>query len=254
MSEGKRGPVIGAGVGLVLLVFAMRVCTAKARYDSAIDRINNPPPPRPSAQFECETTECVAGLAKKYAAGLEAAGRAADAARVNQIAKALEAGDCSTAQATKLPEETAQNATLLLDHISVMTETMNVCMLQKGEPKRDAEPASDKVMIHAWLPDATLDAMKKEAARRDRSVSWCAARVWEMSKADIGKVRGTDGGRASALPWVDGGAEQPLIFPQKTLAEIDAEVERLGGTRGEILALAWAKAGKRFVALDGGDD
>lgn len=249
--------MIGAGVGIVLLVFAIRVCSAKARHDSAIERINGPPPPpTQTAKFECETPDCVARIAAKYAAGLEAEGRTGDAERVKQIAKALEAGDCAAARAVILPQESAQNAGLLLDQIALMSEMVNVCTLHPIA-KRDAERAaatSDEIMIHAWLPESTLESMRKEAVRRDRSLSWCAQRVWEMSKADVASVRGADGGRVAGLPAVADGAEQPLIFPRKTLAEIDAEAERLGGTRGEIVALAWSKAGKRLSAADASAD
>jgi uncharacterized small protein (TIGR04563 family) len=85
-----------------------------------------------------------------------------------------------------------------------------------------------------YLPSTILDALLAEAARRERSVSWCLQRAWTLARD---RIRALVPEKPPAEPGVR--RKQTVLLPEVMLHEIEAEAARLEVSLSFVVCRAW---------------
>jgi uncharacterized small protein (TIGR04563 family) len=91
---------------------------------------------------------------------------------------------------------------------------------------------TDKIEQPLFFPEAMLDHIQREAARLDRSMSWCVQKAWEIAGDRVaGLAPGTSDEDAVAVarrlfPEPARSRKQTLFFPRVMHERITAEASR----------------------------
>lgn len=107
-----------------------------------------------------------------------------------------------------------------------------------------------------YFPVPVVDVLQREAARLDRSVSWCLQRAWTRARRQIAALPAAPQGDAAAQV---GGTEvaaapvekrkRTIFFPESMLREIREEAARLDRSLSWVVGRAWEIAAPEILAL-----
>lgn len=98
----------------------------------------------------------------------------------------------------------------------------------------------------SW-PESMLEHIKSEAARTDRSLSWCVQRAWQSTRDEIaalGPGKAHAGAEATCRERFAGEdtRQTTLFFPADMAKEIGAAAARQGLSESRLLQSAWCLA------------
>lgn len=102
-----------------------------------------------------------------------------------------------------------------------------------------------------YFPVTVVDVLQREAARLDRSVSWCLQRAWTRARGQIAAIPAApedDGAEAAAAPTEK--RKRTIFFPASMLAEIREQAARLDRSLSWVVGRAWELAASEIVALE----
>jgi uncharacterized small protein (TIGR04563 family) len=101
-----------------------------------------------------------------------------------------------------------------------------------------------------YFPVPVVDVLQREAARLDRSVSWCLQRAWTRARGQIAALPSApqvDGTEAAAAPVEK--RKRTIFFPVSMLREIREEAARLDRSLSWVVGRAWEIAAPEILAL-----
>lgn len=102
-----------------------------------------------------------------------------------------------------------------------------------------------------YFPATVVEVLLREAARLDRSVSWCLQRAWTGARAQIVAITPealADEGEAPASPGEK--RQRAIWFPESMLQEIREEAARLDRSLSFVVGRAWQLAAPEILALE----
>lgn len=106
-----------------------------------------------------------------------------------------------------------------------------------------------------YFPVTVVDALLREAARLDRSVSWCLQGAWTRARGQIAALPSApqddgpqEGGAEVAAPPVEK-RKRTIFFPASMLREIREEAARLDRSLSWVVGRAWELAAPEILAL-----
>lgn len=104
-----------------------------------------------------------------------------------------------------------------------------------------------------FFPSGMLSQIRSEAARLDRSLSWCMQRAWTIAREEIMRSQPDD---EPAPPGAsdDARVEQALYWPEDMLREMQLEAARQDRSLSWLAQRAWRIAAPRIAALSGAED
>jgi uncharacterized small protein (TIGR04563 family) len=102
-----------------------------------------------------------------------------------------------------------------------------------------------------YIPVPEVQVLQREAARLDRSVSWCLQQAWTRARAQIGELPSAPQEEQDEVvaPPVEK-RKWTIFFPAGMLAEIREEAGRLDRSLSWVVVRAWELAGPEVVALE----
>lgn len=102
-----------------------------------------------------------------------------------------------------------------------------------------------------YFPTTVVDVLQREAARLDRSVSWCLQGAWARARERIAAlpVAGQGGEDEVVDPPPVEKRKRTILFPASMLREIQEEAARLDRSLSWVVARAWAFAAPEILAL-----
>jgi uncharacterized small protein (TIGR04563 family) len=106
------------------------------------------------------------------------------------------------------------------------------------------------VEIPLSLPEPMLEHIRNDAARKDRSLSWCVQKAWAAASAEL---RALEPALSHPLAeetyrarYAEGGTRRrTFFFPKGMAAEITAESQRQARSPSWLLQRAWCLASAR---------
>lgn len=102
-----------------------------------------------------------------------------------------------------------------------------------------------------YFPAAIVDVLQREAARLDRSLSWCLQRAWTRARAQIAALPAAGQGDVDEAvgPPVEK-RKRTILFPASMLREIQEEAGRLDRSLSWVVVRAWELAAPEIQALE----
>ena len=103
-----------------------------------------------------------------------------------------------------------------------------------------------------YFPVTVVEALLHEAARLDRSLSWCIQRAWMHARAQIAAIPTAAHGDADESEEPVEKRKRTILLPAAMLQEIREEAARRDRSLSWIVSRAWELAAPEIQALDRG--
>ena len=114
---------------------------------------------------------------------------------------------------------------------------------------------TDKIEQTLYFPEPMLDHIQREAARLDRSMSWCAQKAWMIAGTRVAALAPGASDEAAVkvarrlFPEPSDKRRQTLFFPRAMLEQIATEAERQDRSFSWLVQHAYCLAVEELAKL-----